>query len=50
MELFFPGGPLRPVAFGNQIMVNIPGYSGLTSVYVGRIISSAKLQFEVTRP
>jgi hypothetical protein len=51
IELFLPDGPLRPsLGRGNRIFVNVPAYSGLESVYLGRAISDKTLGFEVLNP
>jgi hypothetical protein len=51
MEIFVPGGPLRPgpVRRG-QIPVRVPAYSGIGHVYVGRAVSSGPVHFEVVQP
>ena len=50
-EVFLAGGPLRPLTKGaNQIVVHIPAYSGLGKVYLGRMISTGPVRFEVLQP
>jgi hypothetical protein len=50
LELFFPAEPLHPLpSRPNEIRVQIPAYSGLGRVYLGRTISSQPVQFEVVQ-
>jgi len=51
MDLFLPGGPLRPsTVHANEILVRLPAYSGQGKVYLGRAISSSQVDFEVVQP
>jgi Protein of unknown function (DUF3142) len=48
VEMFLPEGPLRAHWRQSEaIRVNIPAYSGLRYVYLGRALSHDSLQFEV---
>jgi hypothetical protein len=48
IELFLPAGPLIQVSLrANQIAVQVPSYSGLGRIYLGRAVSSGLTQFEV---
>ena len=49
VEMFLPDGPLLPRwRQSEEITVNIPAYSGLRYVYLGRALSHESVQFEVT--
>jgi hypothetical protein len=50
MDLFIPGGPLRTMAVRNRILISVPAYSGVPSIYLGRAMSKTALQFEVSNP
>lgn len=51
IDLFMPGGPLRPMSIGaNRILVHVPAFSGTGSIYLGRIVSTTAMKFEVTMP
>jgi len=48
IEVFVPEGPLRSFsAGGHRVVVPVPAYSGLSSIYVGRVISQGSVQFEL---
>ena len=48
MDLFLPDPPLHFVTSGmRQIRVRVPGYSGLSSAYLGRAFSDEGLNFEI---
>src|SRR5262249_13389110 len=51
VDLFLSDGPLRPRwTRAGELLVNVPAYSGLRSVYLGRALSQDPLQFEVMLP